>query len=555
MQFRDSGCGVDKIATVLQRSCGREVRRYIERVLTPLAYALLLTLTVTLFSLRCSVISSRLFCICVALAVEIAAAQVPTAAVPAAKSALPDRVVDLLREAGLPQDALGVMVLRAADGVIVLTHRANEAMQPASTLKTLTAIVALERLGPSYRGKTELRGVADLKAGTLARDVVLRGLGSPDFDWRALQRMLQTLRLSGVTTIEGDVMLNRTYFQPSRPDVGVPPFDETPEFAYNVIPDALSLNSNLLQLEMASDDATLRIGVTPMLDRVTVDSEMKVVDKPCADWEDFWKLPEVKKADDGRIRVTLKGEFPRNCPLTTEISVLDRVDYADRLFRSTWRGLGGTWTGVARDGAGSADGRVLAVHQSRTLTEFNRDILKRSDNPVTRLTYLALGAESKAGDATRDGATLSTGARAEQVIRQWLREKKINDNGLVLDNGAGLSRTERVTPEMLAAVLRVARESRWAPEFLAAMPIVGVDGGMRKRLADSAAVGVARIKTGGLRNVVSVAGFVPDVNGDPCIVVAILNHDDAKSAVGKPIVDAVLEWVTRVDSRAIVLTR
>lgn len=517
--------------------------------------ALLLTVTVRLFPLRYAVILSRLFCICVALVVAAAAAQGPTAAEPTAKSALPDRVVNLLREANFPQDALGVVVLRASDGMPVLEHRANEAMQPASTLKTLTSIVALERLGPSYRGKTELRSVADLKAGTLSGDVVLRGLGSPDFDWRALQRMLQTLRFSGVTTIEGDVILDRTYFQPSRPDVGVPAFDETPEFAYNVIPDALSLNSNLLQLEIASDEATVRVGVTPMLDRVTVDSDMKVVDKPCADWEDFWKLPEVKKADDGRIRVTLKGEFPRNCPLTTEISVLDRVDYADRLFRSTWRGLGGTWTGVARDGAGSADGRVLAVHQSRTLAEFNRDILKRSDNPVTRLTYLALGAESKAADATRDGATLSTGARAEQVIRQWLREKKINDNGLVLDNGAGLSRTERVTPAMLAAVLRVARESRWAPEFLAAMPIVGVDGGMRKRLADSAAVGVARIKTGGLRNVVSVAGFVPDVNGDPCIVVAILNHDDAKSAVGKPIVDALLEWVTRVDSRAILLTR
>ena len=131
-----------------------------------------------------------------------------------------------------------------------------------------------------------------------------------------------------------------------------------------------------------------------------------------------------------------------------------------------------------------------------------------------------------------------------------LLEKKINDAGLVLDNGSGLSRTERISAATLAAVLRAAHQSRWAPEFLTGMPIVGVDGGMQKRLADGAAVGAARIKTGGLRNVVSVAGYVPDANGDLCVVVAILNHDDAKSTVGKPIVDAVLEWVTRVDSRA-----
>jgi len=136
-------------------------------------------------------------------------------------------------------------------------------------------------------------------------------------------------------------------------------------------------------------------------------------------------------------------------------------------------------------------------------------------------------------------------------VRQWLQEKKIDDAGLVLDNGSGLSRTERITPITLARVLRAAQQSRWAPEFLAALPIAGVDGGMGKRLAEGPAAGVARIKTGGLRNVISVAGYVPDAHGELCVVVAILNHDDAKSALGKPIVDAVLAWVTRIDARAL----
>ena len=467
---------------------------------------------------------------------------------------LPESVVALLRASNLPQDSLGVIVLRAADGRTVLAHRADEAMQPASTLKTLTSIVALERLGPTYRGKVELRSAGGVNAGTLKGDVVLRGLGSPDFDWRALQTLLQTLRFSGVHTIVGDLILDRSYFQPSRPDMGVPPFDESPEFRYNVIPEALLLGSNLLQLELVSDDERLRVGVTPSLDRVSVDSEMKIVDKPCADWEDFWKLPEVKKTDDGRIRVTLSGEFPRSCPVTTEINVLDRVDFADRLLRVLWTSVGGTWTGVARDGTGAAgvtDARVLATHSSRTLAEFNHDILKRSDNPITRLMFLTLGAESKAVTDTM----LSTSARGQQVVRQWLQEKQIDTTGLVLDNGSGLSRTERISATTLAAVLRAAQGSRWAPEFLAGLPIVGVDGGMRKRLSDSAAVGIARVKTGGLRNVVSLAGYVPDVNGELCVVVAMLNHDGAKSAVGKPIVDAVMEWVTRIDSRAVLSKR
>ena len=466
---------------------------------------------------------------------------------PLAKRELPEQVVRLLGEAKLPLDALGVAVLRASDGVVLLAHFADRALQPASTLKVLTSIVALERLGPAYRGRTELRANAERKDDVLRGDVALRGLGDPDLDWRALQGILQTLRFSGVRVITGDLILDRTYFQPSRPDAGVPPFDESPEFRYNVIPDALLLNSNLLQLDIASDESGLRIGVTPALDRVSFDSEMQIVDKPCADWEDFWKLPAVTKTDDGRIRVTLKGEFPRNCPVKTEISVLDRVDFADRLFRSMWASLGGTWTGVARDGVTATDSHMLAEHQSRTLAEFNRDILKRSDNPITRLMFLTLGAQSKIAADT----SVSSTARGEQVVRQWLQEKKINDAGLVLDNGSGLSRTERISAATLAGVLHAAKQSRWAPEFLTGLPIVGVDGGMRRRLADGAAVGVGRVKTGGLRNVVAVAGYVPDVNGELCVVVAILNHDDAKSAVGKPIVDAVLEWVTRVDSRAV----
>jgi serine-type D-Ala-D-Ala carboxypeptidase/endopeptidase (penicillin-binding protein 4) len=474
-----------------------------------------------------------------------------TAAVVAASATtssapLPPRVLELMRLGNVPEAALGVVVLRAADGATVFAHRAMVPMQPASTLKVLTSIVALDRLGPAYRGRTELRSADQVVAGTLKGDVALRGLGNPDFDWRALQGMLQSLRVNGVSQIAGDLVLDRSYFQPSRPDVGVPPFDESPEFRYNVIPDALLLNSNLMQLDIASDDAALRVGSMPKLDRVFVESDMKIVDKPCADWEDFWAMPEVKKTDDGRIRVTLKGEFPKNCPVTTEISMLDRVDFADRLFRALWADMGGTWTGMARDGTALPDARLLAAHSARTLTEFNRDILKRSDNPITRLMFSTLGASHTAADAAT-----TTQARGAQVLRLWLRDKKIDDAGLVLDNGSGLSRTERISAYTLARVLRAAHESRWAPEFLSAMPIVGVDGGMRNRLANTPAAGVARIKTGGLRNVVAVAGYVPDMHGQLCVVVATINLDTIKSATGKPIVDAVLEWVTQIDSRAV----
>src|SRR5205823_3275715 len=120
-------------------------------------------------------------------------------------------------------------------------------------------------------------------------------------------------------------------------------------------------------------------------------------------------------------------------------------------------------------------------------------------------------------------------------------------HGLVLENGPGLSRSERIRPAQLAAVLWAATASRWAPEFLASLPIVALDGSMRSRLAKSPAAAQARIKTGTLRDVSAVAGYVEDSRGHTHIVVAMINHERADRRVARPILDALIDWVARRD--------
>src|SRR5881394_3970405 len=169
-------------------------------------------------------------------------------------SQLPEAMRTGLREAQIPEDAVGLIVLRLADGAPVLMHREKESMQPASTIKLLTSLVALETLGPAYRARTQLLVAGEIVDGVVKGDVVLRGGGDVDFDWMSLERMLDSLRLRGVREIAGDVILDLSHFQPARTDVGLPPFDEETEFRYNVIPDALLLNSYLLRLDMVSRD-------------------------------------------------------------------------------------------------------------------------------------------------------------------------------------------------------------------------------------------------------------------------------------------------------------
>jgi D-alanyl-D-alanine carboxypeptidase/D-alanyl-D-alanine-endopeptidase (penicillin-binding protein 4) len=518
-----------------------------------------------------------------------------------ARAELPEPVARLAHAAGIPEEAIGAIVLRG--DTILVSNEADRPMLPASTMKVVTSVVALDELGPAFRGRTELRSRGDIVDGTLKGDLLVRGGADLDFNEDALVHLLERLRAQGVRRIAGDLVLDRQLFQPPRADVGGPQFDEAPEAYYNVIPDALLLNMNLLTVDMDSHGkGGVKPALLPELDRVTVRSEQALVDAACDSWEDGWKPPTVAREGE-RLTVVLHGTYPRNCRQSYRINVLDRDDYADRLFRAAWKRLGGTIAGrtrpvdlaahtsalaaaAAMQGAiGNTDGtapaslpagtdadgtRLLAAHVSRALPELVRDTMKVSDNAWARTLFLSLGSLQKdetlgsrplpagqrlamlmaanGGDAS--GMPASTQARAGAVVRDWFKRHGIDDSGMVVENGSGLSRIERLRPVQLAAVLAAAEDSPWAPEFQASLPIVGIDGTMKRRLKGTRAAASARIKTGTLRNGVAVAGYVPDANGEPCIVVAIINHDNIDHGVGRGIVDALIEWTANSSAAA-----
>ncbi|MGV7208319.1 D-alanyl-D-alanine carboxypeptidase/D-alanyl-D-alanine-endopeptidase [Oxalobacteraceae bacterium A2-2] len=504
----------------------------------------------------------------------------------AAHAELPEPVAALLQKAHIPQDAIGLVVLRG-DAPLV-SHNAQQSMQPASTMKLFTTLVALEQLGPVFRGRTELRSSAPVVNGVLQGDLYLRGGADADFNEDALFHMLQALRSQGIQHIAGDVVLDRLLFQPARLDVGVAPFDEYPWAYYNVIPDALLLNTNLLKLELRASASGLSVAMLPEMDKVSVQADLKLTDAPCAKWEEGWKTPDTTR-DGEQIKVVLHGSFPKNCVRSTSVNVLDRHDYLARLLRAQWSRLGGSLAGTVREAvpaasdlapaaasqasaagapapsgaapalAGQPDpaardmapgaARLLAEHVSRALPEVLRDTNKLSDNTLARTIFLSLGsleADPVLGSRpiVADPA-MSTTARADLALRAWLLRHQIDDRGLVLDNGSGLSRSERATAAQLAGVLQAGQQSAWMPEFLSSLPIAALDGTMKRRLKDSPAAARARLKTGSLNGVIAIAGYVPDDGGHPCIVVAIINHPNTANGAGRTVLDGIVDWVAQ----------
>jgi len=456
-----------------------------------------------------------------------------------ADDALPAAARALLAEAGVPPEAFAGVALPLRQDARPWRWRADVPMQPASSLKVLTSIVALDLLGPDQRGFTELRSAAPVVDGVLRGDLVLRGGADPELGAAQFWAMLAELRAQGVQEIAGDLVVDRTLFRPARMDLGVLPFDEAPEFAYNVIPDALQLAGSMLRIDIDSAGGQVRATTVPPLPGVSVASAMTLTERRCTAWDDDWQPARVEHHGTA-LAIELRGGFPRGgaggCKVSAELQLIDRQELTARLFRALWSELGGRFAGRVLEAAGPPASRVLVRRQSRPWGEVLRHMNKRSDNIEARLLFLSLGVPAMAAEPQA-----STRELAARAVRGWLAAQGIDAAGLVLDNGSGLSRSERITPLALARALAVAWHGPHASDLEMSLPVIGRETALA--LKASPAAGWARMKSGTLRNVVALAGYVNDPEGRPWVLAMMINHDEAQRV--RPALFAVVDALAR----------
>jgi D-alanyl-D-alanine carboxypeptidase/D-alanyl-D-alanine-endopeptidase (penicillin-binding protein 4) len=234
--------------------------------------------------------------------------------------------------------------------------------------------------------------------------------------------------------------------------------------------------------------------------------------------------------------LTIRGVAPRTCGRhSVTRAIMSAPEYAYGTFRTYWEQSGGTIKGGLRLEPLPAKSRLLLEFDSLTLGEVVRLVNKFSNNVMARHLLLSMAAEKFGAPAT-----MENGRRAVQM---WLDDRKIADAGLVLDNGSGLSREERISAHGLAQVLHAGWHSQFMPEFVASLPLAGTDGTLRNRFRSPAMQGRIRMKTGHLDDVSSLAGFVNGVSGNTYIVAIIVNHSGAHFGVGDDIQAALLGWV------------
>lgn len=445
---------------------------------------------------------------------------------------LPAPVRAALKEAGLPQSSLGVWVQDTKAKRALVEAGAEQAMNPASTMKLVTTYAALDKLSPAYRWKTETYGAGPLTGETLHGGLIIKGYGDPKLTLENFWLLLRDLRQRGVRDILGGVILDQSYFEPVAHDPAA--FDNEPLRSYNTLPQALLVNFNAIRLRLLPqvDNKVLRVVADPAPSSLKVVSYLEMGAAACGDWREGIAT-EVAEIGGQRV-LTLRGTFSADCgEKSFNLNLLPNGSYVDSVFRLLWEELGGTLKGSVRSGELPERATLLASFDSPPLGDTIRDINKFSNNVMARQLFLTLGAEQFGPPATpRKGA---------EAVESWLAAKGLDFPELVLENGSGLSRLERISPRHMGMLLVNASNSPVFGEFESSLPIVAVDGTMKKRLQDHDVAGHAHIKTGSLEGVRSVAGYVFDARGRRMAVVAMVNHPRASAA--RPALDALLKWV------------
>ncbi|MBC7548747.1 MAG: D-alanyl-D-alanine carboxypeptidase/D-alanyl-D-alanine-endopeptidase [Polaromonas sp.] len=457
-------------------------------------------------------------------------------AAPLPPNSLPPEVEAQLARAKVPREALAAIVVDASPAGKtgpLLTLRANAAVNPASVMKLVTTYAALELLGPSYTWATPVFIDGSIEGGVLKGNLIIQGRGDPKLVVERLWLLMRRVQGLGIKTITGDILLDRSAFAPSTQNPA--DFDGEPLRPYNAAPDALLINFKSVVMtitpNLSAGHASVSVG--PPLANLQLPASVPLL--PGADCGDYRAALKADFTDP--FRINFKGGLPASCgEKVWAVAYADPASYAERAVLGMWQELGGKLGGRVKEGRAPAGLPPAFEATSPPLADVIRDINKYSNNVMAQQLFLTLSLQAS-GTGSNEAS--------REMVRSWWRERLGEPDMPTLDNGSGLSRTERITPQGLARLLQTAFVSGAMPELMASLPIAGVDGTLKRQKSRFAPAtqGWAHLKTGTLKDSTALAGYVHTPSGRRLVVVAIINHPNAPAA--RPALDAMVDWAAK----------
>ena len=444
----------------------------------------------------------------------------------------PPPISEALSAQRLPPSAVSIAIVDTDDSRLVLGQNADAPRSPASTIKVVTTFAALDTLGPAYAWHTQALIRRPLKDGVLDGDLILQGGGDPYMTLERWWSFAHALRGKGLKAIHGDIVIDNSAFSLPPGDPGE--FDGRPNRPYNVVPDALMVNFQSVEFRVLPDADARRIDIiaSPAPVNLAIENHLRIAGGRCGG---LAGQVNFKVASAHSDRVVFSGALSPHCAERSFTRVLlEPATYAFGTFVELWHDLGGEFAGKLRVETAPVDAQPLLIFDSLSLAEIVRLTNKFSSNLMARHLLLTIGEERYGAPAT-----LEKGAAA---IAEWGRNRGFEFQSMDIDNGSGLSRSTQISARQMAQTLVAAYHSRYAPEFLASLPLAGIDGTLRSRMKMSPG-GAVRLKTGHLDGVSGVAGYVTTSSGKTYVLVSLINHGRADTGAGDPVHATLVKWI------------
>jgi D-alanyl-D-alanine carboxypeptidase/D-alanyl-D-alanine-endopeptidase (penicillin-binding protein 4) len=442
-----------------------------------------------------------------------------------------DPVSALLLEKSLRGAQIGVAVSDLEAGSTLFESRADRSLIPASNQKLLIAAAALEHWGPTHRFETPVFIDGDLdEKGVLDGSLWIEGSGDPSLVSESLWKLAEEIRLAGIREIRGGIAVDSSYFDAQRFH---PDWEPVSARAYHAPIGAFAVNYSSFRIEVRAAETLGRpavVSIAPRTAYLHVDSRVRTEARSGP-----LKIGVDTLPSGLGDRVQVHGVVaPNGEGKTYWRAVTQPEGYAASMLRTQLQAQGIAVAGPTRSGRVPPSARELLRFQGESVAILVQRLSKFSNNFVAEQLTKLLGA-AEAGPP----GTWEKGAAA---ISRWVETSGLPYRDVTVRDGSGLSARNRVSARALVGLLaRVSERFEWGPEFLAALPLGGLDGTLEDRLNGEPIP--LRAKTGHLRRVSSLSGYVETLDGRRLAFAVLING--ARGAALD--VDAALDrFVTRL---------
>lgn len=424
----------------------------------------------------------------------------------------------------------GIEVVSLKDGKDLYQRNEDKQFMPASTVKLITAMVALKELGPNYKFKTEFYTKGEIKDGVIDGDLYVKGYGNPYMVSEQLWFIAKELHKKGIKEINGNIIADDSYFDSKKHSPGW--YEETSRDdrskAYSAPNGALSFNFNTIEVHVKSGEKALDEPI------ITLDPEVKYLEviNQAQTYPRYNNIEVLREKREGKDVIVIYGGIKLGKEKVSRVNVSEPAEYFMTVFKEFLKKEGVSVKGFLEKGFVTEQAELIFTHESKPLSSIIKDLCKYSNNFVADQIVKTLDAELNQKQGSLEGGV--------EILKNYLDRLGLKGHELV--DGSGYSIKNKLTPNQVIKILEEAySDFEIFPEFIAAQSIAGLDGSLQDRL--NAISGEARAKTGTLGDtgVSNLSGYVKTKDNDVLAFSILMQSRDLKIWQMRDLQDEIIE--------------